>query len=629
MELTSQAVEPSLPLPSPKRLGVVLFGIGLTIVALVGRVAYLQTAFAKEAADRAERQHKGSVGVAARRGGIFDRNGLMLAGTVQTKSVFADPWFMHQQYEKTGNSWFQFDVALERLAEAVRADPDRVALAIGRDPDKRYVPLARGLSETEADAVVQLAASMQLRGIATEPEPRRLYPMGKTAAHVLGAVGRDGVGLEGIERKRDDHLSGQDGRIVTVRDKRRRSIAAELHGYRPPRHGSGVVLTLDSTIQLIAEQELADTCRAFGAEGGSVVVMDPKTGDVLALANYPSYYPQYLTDSTPDARRNRAIVDPYEPGSVVKPLLMAGLLEAGLVRLDEVLETGKTHRLPVGRRVTDFHAYDELAVWDVLVKSSNIGMAKLSTRTDYYTLTDIYRRFGLGEETGLALDGESAGLIYKDPPDAYTASSISFGYALMVTPVQMARAMSAIANHGQLPSPRIIAGEVGPDGEFVLNDNRRQSREAVSPAIADKIRRVLADGFVRGTVRHARSEKWNLFGKTGTAHQSVNGQQSNEKYFASFVGGGPYEAPRLVIAVAINEPDKEKGHQGGQVAGGTAARILERSLTYLGVPHSPPLPEPPEFMRDLLYNYRSSEYEPNRTLTDDPIEDTNDYEAQE
>ena len=614
-------------LPSPRRVGAVLAVVAAILVALIVRVAYLQTAVASRLAEQAGRQQIGGVPVPARRGGIFDRNGLLLAATVEARRVFADPKFMHEQFAgrvADGEAtWFDLDLTLERVAEQLGTDPGRLALAVGRDANKRYVPLARGLAKEEADAVVSLARGAGVRGLSGEAEPRRLYPLGQTAAHVLGTVGRDGDGLEGLEQRQNDLLSGENGRLVTLRDKRRRPVDAALTGYRPPRHGDGLVLTIDAQIQLIAEQELAATCRAFGAEGGSVVVLDPHTGDVLALANHPAYFPQFPADSTASDRRNRAVVDPYEPGSVMKPFLIAALLDAGLTDLGEMHEIGGSHRLPVGRRVTDFHWYDELTTWDVLVKSSNIGMAKLADRMSYEQVRDAYRRFGFGGPTGLGLGGESGGLLYDSPPDKYTQSSMSFGYAVMATPVQLARAMAAVANGGVLPAVRTVAGRVGPDGAFVPADAGAGER-VTTRATADLLKRVMADAFVRGTARHARSEKYNFFGKTGTAHKSDGaGRQSDEKYWASFLGGGPHESPRLVIAVSVNEPDKRLGHQGGQVAGGTAARVLERSLLHLGVPLSPSLPEPPELIREDLHLYRENLYDPERTLTPDPAMDVN------
>ncbi len=625
---------PTLPAahPSSRRIGLVLAFIGIAIGGLVGRVAYLQTRFASEMAGRVERQHASNATLEARRGGIFDRNGLMLAGSTLERNVFADPKFMHEQFAAKGDgSWFDFDAKLERLADRLFADPNDVALDVGSNPDKRYLTLARGIDTSEADDAVAFSKTLGLRGVATEPQARRVYPMAQTAAHVLGTVGRDDNGLEGLEQKFDAVLAGHDGRMVTERDKRRRAIAAAMSGYQPPRHGSGLVLTIDARIQQIAERELVATCDAFNAVGASVVVMDPHTGDVLALANVPTYHPQFPGDTPVANRRNRALVDPYEPGSVMKPFLMAGLLERGITQVEEVFDTQYgVKRMPVGRLVRDDYGYEKLNAWDGVVKSSNIVMHEASDRLGYDGMTDIYRDFGFGSKTNVGLGGEHRGLIYKNPPDKFTQGSIAFGYAMMATPAQLVRGMAALANGGRLISPRLVKGTVDVDGALEPVEVAASDLEAVSPAVADTMRRILADVFVRGTAKHARSDKYNLFGKTGTAHQSDGGRQSDTKYFASFIGGGPYEAPRLVIAVTVDQPQKELGYHGGQVAGGTAARILEQSLELLGTPHSPQLPEPPPSVADGLHNYYANQYKPKRTLRDSAyLETTPALEAEE
>jgi cell division protein FtsI (penicillin-binding protein 3) len=601
----------------------------VALLALVGRVAYLQTTFAQAKGDRVDRQHQSVSGLAARRGSIFDRNGLLLAGTTLERNVFVDPKFLHDEFLKTNRSMVELDDAVDALAARVSADADRVALRVTGQPNKRYVPLRRQLSAAEAADVVAYSRDLGLRGVATEPQPQRTYTMASLAAHVIGTVGRDGDGLEGIERRKNAVLSGENGKVVTIRDKRRRAIAAPAAGVRAPQHGQGVILTIDARLQQIVEEELAATVEAFDAVGGSCVLIDPHTGDVLAWANVPVYDPQFPGDFPVEYRRNRAIVDPYEPGSVVKPFLMAQMFEADVTSPGEVLTTGKTTRLPVGRRVTDDYGYEQLNSWDVVVKSSNIGMAKTSGRMTYDAVVEAYERFGFGERTNVGLDGEHGGLLYQNPPDKYTQSSMAFGYAMMATPAQLARAIGALANGGDLLPLRLVAGTVGHDGTIEPTP-RQVGERALSQKNADLMRRIMADVFVRGTARHARSDLYNLFGKTGTAHQSEGGRQSEEKYFASFVGGGPFENPRLVLAVTVDEPRKDLGYHGGQVAGGTSARILERSLLTLGVPYCQPLAEPPESLRESLHNYAKRWYEPKRTLKEHPsLETTPALEAAE
>ncbi|MEL7239451.1 MAG: penicillin-binding protein 2, partial [Planctomycetota bacterium] len=421
------------------------------------------------------------------------------------------------------------------------------------------------------------------------------------AAHLIGAVGRDEVGLEGVERTRNRELTGEPGMLRTRVDKRRRAIASPDTDFRPPTHGKHLVLTVDSQIQLIVEEELARQRDALDAESVTAVVLDPRTGDVLAMAVYPSYYPQYLSDSTDDLRRNRVLVDPYEPGSGVKPFIMAKYLEQGLTTPDEVVTLGgKSYRTPYGRRITDFFGYDELSVWDVIVKSSNIGMVKLGERTDGRAVKEHLEAFGFGQSSGLELPGESGGQLPTRFTE-YTRDSLSFGYEMLSTPMQMARAMTAIANGGLLATPRLVAGYVDASGQFAADVQPQVKPQVVRKDVADLMLRILADvSTERGSGKHGRSERWNLFGKTGTAHRVVDGGYNETDYIASFVGGGPYEDPRLVIAVSVVGPNKEVAHTGGKAAAPMAGRILERSLEHLLVPESPELPPPPREMWDKL-----------------------------
>ena len=596
-----------IPMPSPRRLGAVLALIGLTLVALVGRVAYLQTAVAGRIVAKAQRQQDSRQTLPARRGSLFDRNGLMLAGSVETTALYADPKFMTQQFLATGRSLADMDDELEKVARIVREDPDELVMDVGRDPDKRYVPLAHHLGEA---AVGQIKA-LDVPGLAFEPEPQRVYPMGQTAAHLLGAVGREDKGLEGLERVEDDVLSGIDGSKRTVRDKRRRVIAADADGYKLPEHGEHLVLTLDSNIQLIAEEELEKQVKETRAKSGCVVVLDPQTGEVLALANYPTYFPQYLADSQPAARRNRAVVDPYEPGSVMKPFLLSGLLEAGVTRIGELIPIGdsRVYRTPYGRRVTDTHFYaPKLAVWDILVKSSNVGMVKLGERVDEPFLKGVLDRFGFGHKAGLETGGEDAGRVPRDWTK-YTRESVMQGYEMLVTPMQLARAMCAVANGGRLVSPHVIAGVYEPGGTLKAAPRPAEEPRVMRPDTAALLRRVLADIPRRGTATRAKLADWTVFGKTGTSHKAVAGGYNETAYNATFVGGAPYEDPRLVICVNINEPDKSlnhgQGHYGGVAAAPAASRVLERSLTYLNVPHSPPLADPPPAIAAVLYQFKS------------------------
>ncbi|HLL91128.1 MAG TPA: penicillin-binding protein 2, partial [Tepidisphaeraceae bacterium] len=371
--------------------------------ALAGRVAYLQTYGREHTIRRADRQqHQGQV-LPSRRGGIFDANGILMAGTVQTQTCYLDPKFMLQAYQSDGRTLNDMDLDLTELARALDLDAFDLAQLISDRSAARFVKIAEKLDEPQCDAVRKL----NVPGVGLVPDADRYYPMGSIAAHILGGVGKEGKGLEGLEMKFDPTLAGKDGYIRVLKDARRRAIAVNAEDYLPPQHGKHLVLTIDANVQMIAEQELAATCQKYRAARGEVVVMDPKTGDVLALANWPTFNPQNLEDSTAELRRNRVLTDPYEPGSTFKPFLVGPALAQRITRVDEVLPiNGPRWRTSYGRTITDVHGYASLSTWDVLVKSSNIGTCMIAQRMGNTRFYKAITGFGFGRTTGIELLGE-------------------------------------------------------------------------------------------------------------------------------------------------------------------------------------------------------------------------------
>jgi cell division protein FtsI/penicillin-binding protein 2 len=389
-------------------------------------------------------------------------------------------------------------------------------------------------------------------------------------------------------------------------------VAAE--DYLPPQHGQHLILTIDANIQMIAEQELGAACQQYKAKRGEVIVMDPKTGDILALGNWPTFNPENLEDSTPEVRRNKCLTDPYEPGSTIKPFIAGPAMAWNITKPNEVWPIHAISWLtPYGRKITDVHAYGQLATWDVLVKSSNIGMSMLGERMGNPRLHEALMSFGYGRQTGIDLPGEDPGRV--NPLKAwskYTTESVSQGYELMVTPIQLARAFCAYANGGRLVGPRLIRGTLDAEGNVVTRTEPTALKlmpQAIDPLTAAAMKRILCDTVVRGTGSKARSATWNIFGKTGTAHISQGkGGYSASKFNSSFIGGAPAESPKLVIAMIIHEPDRSLAHYGGVVSAPAAGRVLERSLAYLQVPSSPDLPPPPPAIASVLFNYNPKLY---------------------
>jgi len=427
---------------------------------------------------------------------------------------------------------------------------------------------------------------------------------------------KDGHGLDGLELQYDKALSGRDGYARMLKDASHRPLAMNAEDYLPAQHGQHLILTIDANIQMIAEQELAAAVTENHAKRGEVIVMDPKTGEVLALANYPTFSPQSFQDATPDVRRNSTLVMPYEPGSTIKPFIMGPALAWHITRPDEVWPIpGISYNVPNSRRIIkDVHGYGPLATWDVLVKSSNIGMSMLGERMGNPKLFRALNQWGFGRPTGIELPGEEGGVLRPLKKwNSFTTESVSQGYEIMVTPLQLARAFCAYGNGGRLVRPTLIKGYLDADDHVVPRVKPADFRmlpEALDPMTAAEMKRIMCDVVVRGTATKARSDVWNIFGKTGTAHISEGKRgYSLTRFNSSFLCGAPAENPKLVVAMIVHEPDKSIAHYGGNVSGPAAKRLMERALSYFQVPSSPDLPLPSPTIANVLIGYNEKVYQ--------------------
>jgi cell division protein FtsI/penicillin-binding protein 2 len=605
-----------MPSVSSMRAAFVMILIGCGLLALMGRVSYLQTYGREQTIRKADRQQHQNEILRARRGCIFDSTGMLMAGTIQQKTLFIDPKFMQECFQEEGHDLSEMDLAINKLADILDKDSFELAQMLGERAESRFIKIAENIDDGTADEIMKL----DLPGVGFTPMNVRYYPMGSIASHVLGGTGKEGKGLEGVELKFEKLLAGKDGFKRTLKDARRRPIAVAADDYLPPLHGQHLILTLDANIQMIAEQELARTCSDYRAKRGEAIVMDPKTGDVLAMANWPNFNPQTMDESTPDIRRNRCLTDPYEPGSTAKPFIAGPAIQWKFTKLNEVWPIhGPIWHTSYGRKVTDVHGYDQLAMWDVLVKSSNIGMSMLGNRMGNPNLHRALLSFGFGKPTGIDLPGEDAGLV--NPLKAwtkYSTESVSQGYEMMVTPIQLARGFCAYANGGRLVQPRMLKGVLDAEGNVIARNETKGLQllpEAIDPITAAEVKRALCDTVIRGTAMKARSKNWNIFGKTGTAHIAKNGNYNDHAYTSSFMAGAPAENPRLVVTFIIHEPDRDHAvsqglsYYGGAVAAPGAGQVLERSLAYLQVPASRELPPPPPQIANVLYNYNAKAYE--------------------
>lgn len=636
------------------RASVMLGGLVAAFVLMAGRVAYLQTYGREDTVRQADRQQHRQQTLAARRGSVFDRNGLLMAATAHRRALFADPQFMAEQFAARAERERQrlaqreeqlrrgkavpqptdaelartletfpgryrpwevgveaaIDAALTEVAQIVGVEPQELIRPVRLKPDARFVRLVERVDE----ATAQRIAALRIPGLGFQPMPVRTYPMGDFAAHVLGGVSADGRGIDGLEQRYDRVLAGRDGFLRQLSDSRGRPIGTTADDFVAPVHGRHLVLTIDMNIQMIAEQELRASIAEFNARSGEVVVLDPWTGEVLALANWPTYDPSAYLQAPPEARMNRALVAPYEPGSTIKPFIVGPAMQQGLVRLQDQFNLhGGRYRTPYGRLITDVHPYDRLNVWDILVKSSNIGMSLIVQRMTASQLHEALSSMGFGRPTGIELPGEAGGRL--SPPNRWsrlTPDSLAMGYEVMVTPLQLAVATASLANGGLLVRPTVVKGVVDDDGKVEpMSTARGATRRVLEPETAAEMRQALADVMARGTGTRARSDTYNIFGKTGTAHlvDRETRRYSNERYTSSFVAAAPLEHPRLVVAFVIHEAEKKgRNYFGGTTAAPGAALVLERSLRYLGVEASPPLQPPPANLIAGLHQFRPEPY---------------------
>ncbi len=415
----------------------------------------------------------------------------------------------------------------------------------------------------------------------------RRYPQGVLAGQVIGVVGADGRGIEGLERRFDARLTGSPGTLTLARAASRRALWLEAGDYVPVTAGQHVRLTLDIVIQSFAEDALAAACQQYAAPSGQLIVMEPQTGAILAMANYPAFDPNDLADSTAAQRRNRCVTDVFEPGSTFKTFIWAAATQLGLADLDERIDCHNgLYVTPGGRRLRDAHAFDELTWTQVLMRSSNIGMAVVGQRMGAQRMHAAVRAFGFGQSTASGLPGEVAGLV--QPPARwthYSVTSIPMGQEIAVTPLQLVRAMAIVASDGLMVTPTILQETAD------LAQTHPIYERVLSTANARLTRQVLRQGVTDGTGRRADSDLYAVFGKTGTAQAPdlQKGGYLDQQYVSSFLGGAPTESPAIVAGCFLHINDPSRGYYGGAVAAPVVREVIEKSLSYLGV--APDLPD--------------------------------------
>ncbi|HKY73311.1 MAG TPA: penicillin-binding protein 2 [Nitrospira sp.] len=546
----------------------------LLVLMLVGfggilfRLVSLQVLQASELTARADRQHQKSVTLEGARGTVTDRHGKVLAMNVEVPSIFGVPTSL----DSPAN-------AARSLSPVLRIRREEIEKKLRQD--KHFVWLARKVEPEQGRRLEQLS----IDGIGMVMEGRRFYPKGPLLSHVLGFVGMDGVGLEGLERRYESQLHGEKRLTILQRDALGRTVFPKGLLEQVPAAGHAITLTIDEVIQYIAEKELEEAVDHSHAKSGTIIVMEPQSGAILAMAVSPRFDPNAVASLTADRWRNRALTDTYEPGSTMKVVVAAAALEERVMMPGSML-FGENGRMTVAN--TTIHDHEKLG-WmtfaQMMQKSSNIGAAKTGMLLGDQRLFRYLQAFGFGQRSDIDLPGEVSGLL--KPPREWgrrSLASISIGQEVGVTPLQMLSAVSAIANDGVLMKPYVVSGIRDQRGQPMKEILPQVRRRVVSPATARTLTNILEGVVTNGTGTKAAIPGFRVAGKTGTA-QKVDprtGAYSSALSIGSFVGFVPADAPRLAMIVVIDEPQGEAW--GGLVAAPIFRRVGEQVLTYLGVP---------------------------------------------
>jgi cell division protein FtsI (penicillin-binding protein 3) len=547
------------------------------MAAVVARLSYLQLFCYSEYFAKAQHQQQRIFEISPERGTIYDRKGRELAVSLPMDSVFGDP------AEITDPA-----MIARLLSRSLDAPPEEIESKIreARTP----VRLAKKLSPE----TVQRIQDMNLRGIFFQKENRRIYPQHELAAHVLGYVDVDEKGIGGIEYSLDKQIRGRPGRVMAMSDGKRRmydrwEAAAGL--------GVSVTLTIDETIQYVAEKELAQAIKETHAKNGVVVIQDPNSGELLAIANWPVFDPNNAGAYSDEVRMDRAVSAAYEPGSTFKVITMTGAIERGITNPAELVDCQMGSINVAGRLIHDWKPFGVLSVRGVLANSSDVGSIKIALRLGGPSFYDTIRDFGIGQPTGIELPGENHGLLR--PVENWSANSIgslAIGQEVSVTPVQIISAISAIANGGTLYPPRIVQ-EVG-SGAPVPHPGSLEPRRATDAKTSATVREMMEAVILEGTGKEAGLNGYTAAGKSGTAQKidPKTGRYSPDEYIASFVGFAPVNNPAVTILVVLDSP--EGAHHGGQVGGPVFKRIAEQVLAYLDVPHDVTTPSDMETVKN-------------------------------
>ena len=548
------------------RFSLVFLSLITLLIFFSVKLILIQVFRSDHLAKLAEKQHNYFVEIEPVRGSIYDRNMRELAFNITVYSLYANPRAMTDEDKAR---------AVKELSSVLRIDPSYIEERLKKH--KFFIWIKRKLPLELKEQI----EGLKLAGIGFRKESKRFYPNGSLAAHIIGFAGIDNQGLEGLELYYNDMLKGKPGQTHILRDARQRELMIE-EDFLPPRDGFHLVLTIDETIQFLAERALAKAVHKHNAVAGSIVVLDVRTGEILALANQPTYNLDQVKASSIESRTNRAVSYVYEPGSVLKVITAAAALEEGAFKESDIIFCENGEYRIANHTLTDHRPHGKLTFKEVIKLSSNIGTVKIAQKLGPEIIYKYGRRFRLGKSTGIDLKGEVNGWL-KDPSkwSKTTIGAIPIGYEVTVTPVQLAGIIAAIANDGVYMRPYVVQ---------YIKDNRNEKIRSFGPKVLDRVissstarrlKDILVSVVEDGTGRRAKINGIEVAGKTGTARKVIDGAYVQGKYYASFIGYAPADNPRIAAVVVVDQP--HPSYFGGTVSAPVFQEVVENSLKYLEV----------------------------------------------
>ncbi|MDH4359428.1 MAG: penicillin-binding protein 2, partial [Nitrospirota bacterium] len=550
------------------RSGIVCLGLLLGFVVIGCRLFYLQVIQAEVGAHQAQQQHQKTVVVQPDRGVIVDRHGHPLALNVEVASLYVRPPSLKDPHRTARSLAPVLEMPATQLGDLFTRNQPFVWV-------KRNVP----------ESIAKKLEAMNIPGLGLTREPHRFYPKGELVSHIVGFAGIDSQGLEGVELQYESYLRGEKNLIKYQRDALGRKIASPQNqdSANLPT-GYHLTLTVDEVIQFIAEEELAQAMKRSGAKSGSIVIMDPLTGAILAWALHPTFDPNHLGQFSAQDWRNRAVTDPYEPGSTLKIVVAAAALEEHVMAPDTLIYGGEGQMAVAGTIVHDPAKTSWMTFSEAVAQSSNVGAIKVAMELGQDRVFAYLKAFGFGEKTEIDLPGESSGILRElNKWSGRSLSSIAMGQEIGVTPIQMVAAMSAVANGGWLMTPYVVSSVLDSQGQAMLTKDPQPKRRPISTETAGVLTRILETAVETGTGKRAKLAEYRAAGKTGTAQKIdvETGSYSSSRVIASFVGFAPIDQPRLTMLVVIDEP--KIGNWGGEIAAPVFRKVAERVLPHLGV----------------------------------------------